>query len=424
MAPGDRCEAGWHRAARSLAWRWNLAAWLDRATPVLVALGLAGAAALLIGRRLGVAAPRTFSALAVAALLTLAWAAWRCRRDRFTLADALCRLDMQLALHNRLTCAAQGIGPWPPLPQRLDDRLRFRPWRVAPPLAFAAVLLAVAWLLPVAARSEAPPAPTEAPLAWSQVEAHLQGLEEQGLADQGALERWRERLAQLEKQPQADWYGHGSLEAGDALQRQLEESMRDLARGLDRASDALDEVEQAGDDASRQQAGARLGAAARSLESGGLSLDRRLLDRMKDVDPQRLTPEQLEGLRQRAREGAGFCRLRLRECQPGDTDCVGGRRGPATGRGGVDRGPGHPPLALGERNDLHTTRSETASSPDLDRAAPGEVVGITRGTHRVDPARPAVVEGGVISGPGHGGEAVWRTPLSPEERRVLERYFK
>jgi hypothetical protein len=58
-------------------------------------------------------------------------------------------------------------------------------------------------------------------------------------------------------------------------------------------------------------------------------------------------------------------------------------------------------------------------------AAIGDLVGVERGQHAVDEgAYAGVSAGGRTGAEGRGGEAVWHNPVTPEEREVLERYFK
>jgi hypothetical protein len=75
---------------------------------------------------------------------------------------------------------------------------------------------------------------------------------------------------------------------------------------------------------------------------------------------------------------------------------------------------------------LDTNETETlAQSDDLSRAMPGDVLGVSKRAHEVDPSTfHGPVDGGAISSAGSGGEAVWRNSLTPNEREVLQRYFK
>jgi hypothetical protein len=75
--------------------------------------------------------------------------------------------------------------------------------------------------------------------------------------------------------------------------------------------------------------------------------------------------------------------------------------------------------------DLRTKQTQGASNDDMSRALPGEVIAIAKGRHNVDTNTPAgPVEAGAISSAGQGGDAVWRDSLTPDERQVLQKYFK
>jgi hypothetical protein len=92
----------------------------------------------------------------------------------------------------------------------------------------------------------------------------------------------------------------------------------------------------------------------------------------------------------------------------------------------VDRGPGTLPVTLdAEATELGTTRVEKLGNEDMSHAALGDRLGTTRGTHDVDrSAFTGPRAAGAIGSTGAGGEAVWRSQLTPEEQRVVERYFK
>jgi len=122
------------------------------------------------------------------------------------------------------------------------------------------------------------------------------------------------------------------------------------------------------------------------------------------------------------RENAGFCRATLRECRPGDADCwqVAAR----SGKGGVTRGPGPAPLTLdAQPTTAQPKRTEGVSNQDLSRAALGDVVGTSLGTHGATERAHGLSAGGAAA-TGSGGQAVGNSQLTPEERRILARYFR
>lgn len=417
----DAAQRFWRRQARLLALRANVGFWFTRWARGAMVTGLVASPLLLLARRRG--GSFAVAGAAVAMLAVLAAGAWmKARKERYAPADGLVRLEASLGLHNRLSAAAAGVGPWPSA-ELFKPPLRWKRRRVATPAVFALGLFTAVALVPLSSPEAAPGGRPEPPLAWRQAEDWLKGLEQSEVVRPDSLDSFDKRLKQLEAQPEGGWYRENSLEAGDTLRDQLRTEIRAMATDLDAAASALEMAE--GRSAAPDTDASRLEGQVRSLESRALALKPDLLRRLKDAAQarRRVQPLDASSLKRTLREGAGFCRLTLRECREGDKDCiaVAGRR---PGNGGVDRGPGTAPLTL-DPDSVHREpgRIEGVTSEDLREAALGEVVATSVGRPRVEQGTPRTSAGGEAT-TGTGGEAVGRSVLSPEEKRVLERYFK
>jgi len=100
-----------------------------------------------------------------------------------------------------------------------------------------------------------------------------------------------------------------------------------------------------------------------------------------------------------------------------------GDEGP--GRGGIQRGPGVAALPLSELpTDLATQNPESVKAGDLSRTRPGDVIGTADTEHRLDRSPVGPQASGTAAANGRGGDAVWRDTLMPQEKAVLQRYFK
>jgi hypothetical protein len=176
---------------------------------------------------------------------------------------------------------------------------------------------------------------------------------------------------------------------------------------------------------------------AQGLRAGNLAANNELTAKLRSFDPSTLktmSPEQMRALQQRLAEGAKICG----QCvgpNIGEGEVVSGD-GHRSGKGANDKfgkgASGHPggggPADLGLDDiseNLHTKRVEGDSNADPSRALPGEVIAVAKGRHSVDKTTPAgpAAGGGIVSG-GQGGDAVWRDSLTPDERKVLQSYFK
>jgi hypothetical protein len=426
-APSDPARY-WQRTARRLALRVNAAAVWERFTTPAVLVSAAFAVAVLALRREHAEAALVAPAFALGLVGAFIIAFLRARPSFFTLETALVALDVTLGLKSRLTAAQAGVGGWPAVPEHAPRVVRWKASRLAVPPLFAAAILAVAGFIPISKAQEPKSAPLTPPLAWKEVDDWLRGVEKKELASPETVSAWEERLNRLRRQPESAWYGHGSLEAGDTLHQQLEAGLRSMGNDMDEAADALDTLESVGGKSHDAEAGAadqQLDRAMQRLEAGSVPLNPKLLSELKGLKGthgRKLSLAELEKLRQRLREGSGFCRLSIRECKLGHKDCKDGRC-----RGyGVQRGPGSVPLDLeSEASRTTSNKMEGVSNEDLQNAALGETIGLTRTAHRVDRhGRTVPMTGGAVTAAPAGGEAVWRDTLTPDEERVLQKYFR
>jgi len=293
----------------------------------------------------------------------------------------------------------------------------------------------VAGFIPVSKARDAQRPPTEHPAAWQEMDQWLKGLEQQELAKPEAVESWEERLNRLRKQPESAWYGHGSLEAGDTLHQQLEVGLRSMSSDLDDAAEAVEMMESVGGkshDTSSEGGDGQLDRAMQRLEAGTVPLHPQLLSKLKAAAAKSgrpLSMAELQKLQRRLREGAGFCRLQIRECKAGHKDCTGGRclarGGKRAGRGGVSRGRGDAPMSLADEASRTDSKVlEGVANEDLQHSTLGDTIGMSRTGHQVDRRGTISMSGGQVSSAPTGGETVWRDALTPEEQRVLQRYFK
>ncbi len=94
------------------------------------------------------------------------------------------------------------------------------------------------------------------------------------------------------------------------------------------------------------------------------------------------------------------------------------------GTGGINRGKGDAPMYYGDKEDLETNNIEGINSRNMERALPGEVLGIGLTEHDDENAPSIRQSGGQLSNKASGGETVWREALMPEEKAVLKRFFK
>jgi hypothetical protein len=96
-----------------------------------------------------------------------------------------------------------------------------------------------------------------------------------------------------------------------------------------------------------------------------------------------------------------------------------------TGKGGVDRGPGHAPGVLGKESQKTETGDLTGlEARDLSRAMPGDLLELQDGEHQIDRTPTGPKAGGDTEATGQGGDRVWKDSLDPAEQRAMKRFFE
>lgn len=371
------------------------------------------------------------------------------RAEFMDAAEGMVRLDLILGLNNALTAALAGHGPWPDLPAGSDDLLRFDWRRVLTPIVICIGLVAAGMLIPLPADSSAG-AKIPPPRSHEEIAAAIAELEKLGTARKEDLEQIRRQLEEITGQPPEDWYSHSSLEAADHLKAGLQEQLLGLARNLSHARaslGALDTGAQTMSAAEQERLAREYKAALQRLKSASPGLNEKLMSALSKVDPSNLKSlgkHELENMLTEMRSAEGACK----NCSGrngggkqggGDAqnelnDLLGdggkpkygnGGRNSEAGRGGIQRGPGVAPLPLSNSpTGLSTRNPEALSASDLSRARPGDLIGTADTEHQLDKSPVGTQSTGAISSSGDGGGAVWRDSLMPQEKAVLQRYFR
>ncbi len=435
----------WHHIARRTRAMINFAWWLDCFTPLLIVFStLAAGIVLYLRSTVGLFPAPWMGGILGSSMLLFAVATWFTVRHRFIHQhEVFARLDDRLHLHNALTTANQGVGPWPQPPAipSIHCGLAWRWPRVLAPFAISTALVLAAFLVPVSAIHKAALAAPSQPLAWQQMEDWLQSLDETALVEEPALDEVREKIEQLRDQPEDEWFSHSSMEASDSLRDALAGQIQQLGSDLadtERNLDAFQNYSSQMTEGTKTQLLEEFSQAIKNLEAGSLPLDSHLMEALKNIDPSQLknlsqvSREQMDQLRRQLKKGAQACNKAGFGKQEGLSPLGEGDRlaylmeknGMTVGRGGISRGPGEAPISLGDANDLGTQNLETVHNPDLSRAAPGDVIAIGESQHEIDKNKRGPQAAGAVKSTGRGGDTIWRETLLPAERELLKRYFK
>lgn len=455
----------WMSQAARLSRRVNFAWFLDGfAGPLLVAA--------VIGSVLVLGARREFPELhpailggSLAAIFVILGliVLWRARKRFESPAQALVRIEAAQQMNSALSAASAGVLPWPERPKNLSESLKWHLPKTLTPPAAALILLAIGLLIPIKAKTQDSQTSRE-PQAWSQLDSQLEQLSQDAMVDEKYLEDMKERLNELRAQEEEQWFSHASLEATDSLKEAHNSNLEDLQQDLSEAANAMQELSEAAKNLNseqKQKLAEQFEDALQGLQNGAMKPNEQLLNQLSQLDPKEmgnLKPEQIEQLKQnmeklkesldQAGEGQGDdWRDQLagdggegQDGQPGQGqcpnggncphgpdcqgECQGGQPGEGTGKGGIQRGPGHDPNVLRNPKDATDVGDLTAlEAKDLSRALPGDLLQLQDGKHSVDQKATQLSSGGQAT-KGAGGDRVWKESLNPDEQRALKNYFE
>ncbi|QTN31089.1 hypothetical protein HZ994_01690 [Akkermansiaceae bacterium] len=462
MAKDEANRRYWFGRAQSLSRRVNLGWFLQILSAPLLIYSVLGACAVLILRRelggfsIPLAAACIGGGLIVLIAVSLAFAVRRFEKPE----ETLVRIEAGSGLNNALSSANAGIASWPEPPSASREALKWHlPKTFTPPLA-ALALLALGLFIPISAKPQATPPPSRQPQAWSQLDAQLEQLKEDEMVDEKYIEEMEKRLEELRAQEEQDWFSHSSLEATDSLKESQNSNMENLEQDLNEAGDALEALAENADKmnaAQKQKLTEEFEQALQGLQNGAMKPNKELLDQLSKLDPNdlgKLNPEQMQQLKENMEklkeslenagqgqgegddwsdqllgdagegegegEGEGNC--------PGGGDCPGcddpNCQGNGSGKGGINRGPGHDPNVLkGAKDPLETGELTALEAKDLSRALPGDLLQLQDGKHSVDENASKASAGGV-GAQGKGGDRVWKDSLAPDEQRALKKFFE
>lgn len=392
--------------------------------------------------------------IAVAIAMLICW--WWVRPRFYSQRDGLVHLEVALRLHNRLSAAHAGVGPWPPA-QVARDGLRWRLYPLVWPLALALILFNAAAWLPMQPPLAPLVTPTHPPVAWEHMDAVLNALEQSELLQDKAIENFRNPLTQLQQQSPEQWYTHHNLEASETLRTQLEHTLEQLEHDLQQMTSVIDKLNQPSESHSKSLRELRepFNQTRDQLALGRMPLNEQLLDVLDMIDPnslQGLSQSELESLKTQLRQGAVSIRearrrsrhgrslvedrrrMSLEPCWPEDHDCMqagqmsqpGRTNGGPAGQGGITRGPGSAPLALDPRpQQTSAGRIEVIRGADTPNESDDYTRKFSRSAPDVDRSQAHALSLGGEAPTGEGRDtAVWKQTFTPEERDVLQRFFK
>lgn len=443
--PESESSRAWNHIARRTQAKINAAWWLDRFTPMLVALSVLMAGTVLYLRsKTADLSPVVLISTFAGVLVALGIAAWFTSRRRFVQKrDTLARLDDQLQLNNALTTADHGVGGWPepPSTETINSGLKWHWPRILTPFLVSILVIMAAFLIPVTVIQGTSLPPPSQPLAWEQMEDWLQTLDEAELVEEEALDDVREQIEQLRGQPKDEWFSHSSMEASDSLRDALSKQIEQLGSDLsntERDLNAFQNFSSQMTESTKNQLLQDYSQAMKNLSLGQLPLDSELMEALKNIDPSKLknmsqlSKEQMDQLRKQLRKGAqaskkaGFGKGEgLPGLEQGDmSSYLMKKNGKGPGRGGISRGPGEAPITLGDPNHLGTNNLESVHNPDLSRAAPGDMIGTGTTEHEIDKSKHGAQQAGSVKSTGQGGDTIWKESLLPAEKKLLQRYFK
>lgn len=424
------CREAWLKEAAALQRRFHLAWWYQELSLPLALLGLVGGSTALVLRRYQVEIWTGFwmtIGMFFLGLCFVAW--WRARKHCLTLDAAFARLEADLGLHNALTTAAAGHGPWPLL-ESPDRVTRWRWSQMALPLigTFSFFLLGI--LVPIA------PAMSERienqPYTWSRLESEVAELVDEDVIDEEYAEDLKKRLDELRERKVEEWFSAASLEATDSLQQAHSREMDRLERDLMQVEQALRKAaDPSATEAQRQKMKQQFQEAVEGMRNGQMKPNEDLMKKLSkaaDEGMGGMSEEERKEMQDKLRKLAG--KLKEQGQQPGegeqgDQEGEGEPGPPRPGKGKPDRGPGAGGDLFGAEVPLiDLEKFEHLEGKEEKDPEPGDLLNLEEIEHELDQTKVGPTESGSAKNKGLGGDRVWKDALEPDEQKSLKSFFK
>ncbi|WP_309381178.1 hypothetical protein [Cerasicoccus frondis] len=436
MPPSTATEQIWMRHARLTAWGANLFWWLQRYLPLFLAWNLISAVGVIYARQQRwpqeVIVWSYIGGAVVLGLIALGLA-WK----RFlTQRDGLIRLEEHLGLKSALSAASEGVIAWPALPAEWGAPFHFKWGPVATPISASAILLIIGCLIPVEKISAQVEIDNpQQPMAWEELDAWIEELEENDVVEEVALEELKEKLNNLRQQPAEQWFTQSSLEAGDNLRDQTQQDLQKLAQEMLNASAMLDAMKQAGKEPFSEQAkmlNAEMAKTLQKMQLGSMPIDGELMEMLKKMgDCQAcsgIDPTQYKLVKGKLDKNGKLVAMmaKLDEKNLEEMLLIAGQC-QLLGMGEIQRGPGAAPLtANATESRVKPGTMEGVSNEDLRNASLGDTIAIQDRAPDENEAGETftITTTSGAASLGEGGDVVWKNQLSPEERKLLENYFQ
>lgn len=350
--------------------------------------------------------------------------------------DGLVRLEQHLGLKNRLSAAMAGKVDWPVYRSVENFPYTLVPTHAYTGLVVSFVLLFVATMLP-SIQGEAPVHydAMEQPVAWEELEAMIAEVEPEAIIEERALQQLEEKLQQLRDQSPELWYTQSSLEAGEALKQQTLHDLAELAGHMQTAASILEARQQMDLTVADTEAlDAAMEAALDGMAMGTLPLASEPLSELQaslaSENLPLLDEAQMEALAQ-AMQSASDSLCEACALGAGELTAEGFAESLAAGsmkpgQFGINRGPGDAPLTLkATPTELQAAKKEGVSNEDFRNAALGETLETRTRPDSPDEAADAFeLDTSDSAVQGRGGDVIWRSNLTPDERALLEDFYQ
>jgi len=439
--------SAWLKRADRLARRVNLAWWTDQLGLVLPIAAVASTACVLLLRAYEVnwLVIAACAFLPVVGACVFAW--WKSRGKFINRSQALVRIESALSLDTSLSTASRGVGRWPALPKEETTILHWRWGRSFLPPIFSVLLVAAALLWPLPANLMAGNAGPPKPRNLQALERVMEQLKDQEMVDPEDLAALERELEKLGKDPDS-LYKPSTLEAADHLARRTSEALSNLAQASASAGQALrgkPGAKQAGEDRAAQAE--ELEKAMKRMADGAMKANPKLRDKLKEAAKQamkELDPEAAKDLEKMLKENQKKFEDMLNDLgempmpgegepgEPGQGDQPGDQPAPGEegdgnplGRGGDEHGDAPPsPLSFSLEARKETDGGKLQPlAPNGDEALAGELLEL-RAVQPPAPEGEAKTEGAGTGAEAGGGSQIWRENLTPEEQRLLGKFYE
>ena len=368
------------------------------------------------------------------------WGYLMSRKEFYALSDVVLLYDKKYGFNCRLLQAFRNEQEWPALPDRFHESFCLKWQKNLAFVLMTVIIIAFAQWIPISAKEAG--IPINQPTSWGDSNRLINQLEEDQSLDQQQIEKFREKLKELQEKEAEEWYKHTTLEASGNLLNSLSQTSQEHQQNLLAITAMLDKMEALKEYLTKikkeeifvsKNFESELERILKQLEQDWddemkelmqqyLKINKEFMNVLKGIQPSAYVQNNHHSVDKETLKKWLEEMKKWKQCNGSGSEPREGV--PGAGLGVLGGGLGGEPLG-DEASEEFKGGIQTVHNQDMQNMDLGELLGTSIGEHDIEKEKfKGKGKGGDAVHKGHGGDTVWRDNLLPEEQEILRSFNK